>query len=299
MGKLRYAIGEILGFLLVLLLKYRISRPIGKNQVVSIYFHNPSAVLFERCIRFLKHNGFVFIDQNELLKMIQNSGINGQKSAFISFDDGRSGNLKLLPVIEKYKIPVTLFIAVEPIINGNFWWEYVDVIKTLTPDVKTVEDLKKMPNQERMKWVSKAKMVQSLDRSALTRRELMSLRRHPLITIGSHTFHHPITVNCNDKELLSEYMNSKRILEYWMNRPMEALSFPNGDYNERDLFFLKITGYKMAFTTKPNFVDEHSNTLEIPRFSVNDEGGKYENIAKMFGLWQRYIDPLKGRFWGN
>ena len=47
------------------------------------------------------------------------------KLAYISFDDGWQGNLKLIPIIEKYNVHITIFIAVNPIMSGNFWWEFV------------------------------------------------------------------------------------------------------------------------------------------------------------------------------
>ena len=43
--------------------------------------------------------------------------------AFISLDDGWRGNLKLLPIFEKYKVPMCIFITTGPIESGNYWWE--------------------------------------------------------------------------------------------------------------------------------------------------------------------------------
>lgn len=47
-----------------------------------------------------------------------------EKVAYLSFDDGWQSNLNLIPIIDKYQAPITIFVSIDPLFSGNFWWEY-------------------------------------------------------------------------------------------------------------------------------------------------------------------------------
>nr|WP_320118828.1 polysaccharide deacetylase family protein [uncultured Marinifilum sp.] len=294
MSSLKKAIANSLGFVMLLFFK-RIALKQFEKCVLSIYFHNPSAILFKGIIQFLNANGFKYIDEKEYCEIVKgNANISG-RSVFISFDDGWRGNLKLISVIEKYNIPITVFVSVKPVISGNFWWEYTDYIKQNNSKISSVEDLKKMTNKQRLYYVNKAIEHLKLERSAINSDELCLLHNHPLVTIGSHTYTHPITIMCSDDELQFEYRESKKYLESLLHTNIDSLSFPNGDYNERDLSLLKNNAYKMAFTTSVNITNDIIDKYEIPRISINSMGGKYENISRILGLWDQFIQPLHFR----
>jgi len=291
MYKLRLLLGDIIGLILLAFFK---KTALGKfnTHVLSIYFHNPSIYLFKGIIRFLKASGFQFIDEKLFYKItIGKQEVLGRK-VFISFDDAWQGNLKLMPVIEKYKIPISLFVPVEPVVHGNYWWEYADCLKSESSYSNAIEDLKKLTNKKRIEIIQKLMQEFHLKRSAITLKELEYLHKHPLVTIGSHTYHHPITIQCTSDELDFEYRESKKTLERWLNTKISSFAFPNGNYGERDLNLLKKHGYKMAFTTNPNLMNRGS-VYEIPRVSINTKGGRYENICRMLGLWHQYVQPLQ------
>lgn len=292
MGKLKKIAGDILGFILLILFKKSGLKKFDRH-VLSIYFHNPSPFLFKGIVRFLRNNNFHFINENEMYELLTNAQYFEERKAFVSFDDAWKGNLNLIPVIEKYKIPVSIFTPVEPVVSGNYWWEYTSYIKNKNAEINCAEDLKIMMNSKRMKYVREAVAELEIERSAVNLKELERLHNHPLVTIGSHTYHHPIGIKCTDEELEFEYSESKKILEGWLKTEINSFAYPNGDYDKRDLEFLKKNGYKMAFTTSPDLSQENIGVFEIPRISINTKGGKYENISRMLGLWHQYIQPLQ------
>lgn len=294
MSRLKKVIGDILGFVMLLFFK-RIALQQFERSVLSIYFHNPSVILFKGIIHFLNANGFKYIDEKQYYEIVKGSAEITGRCVFISFDDGWRGNLKLIPVIEKYNIPITIFVSVKPVISGNFWWEYTDYIKKNISKISSVEDLKKMTNQQRLIYVNKAAENITLERSAINLNELSILHNHPLVTIGSHTYSHPITIKCTNSEIEYEYSESKKILNSYLDTNIQSLSFPNGDYDERDLRLLKKNDYKMAFTTSVNVCNDIIDHYEIPRISINSMGGKYENISRMLGLWNQFIQPVHFR----
>ncbi|RKE04308.1 polysaccharide deacetylase family protein [Marinifilum flexuosum] len=285
-------IANILGYLLLLIFGKSALKQFDK-QVLSIYFHDPSLLLFKGIIGFLLSKGFRFISEEEYFQIISGEKNVEGRTAFISFDDGWKGNLKLIPILEKYQIPATFFIPVRPVMTGNFWWEFAAQFVEENEEFKSVEELKKLPNDRRMQLIRGAAGRYDLKRSCIELSELKRLNENPFITIGSHTYHHPITIQCSDEELDFEYRESKKTLEEWLSVEINSFSFPNGDYNQRDLDLLKKYNYKMAFTVNPelnlNFISE----FQIPRVSINSNGGKYENIARMLRVWHKFVQPLQ------
>ena len=73
-----------------------------------------------------------------------------RKALIITFDDGHIRNYEILPVINKYNIPVTIFLC-SSIINTNrhFWFRYKN------QPIETSK-LKKESNKERLEMLSKA-----------------------------------------------------------------------------------------------------------------------------------------------
>lgn len=285
-------IANTLGFLLLLLFGKTALKQFDK-QVLSIYFHDPSLFLFKGIIGFLLSKGFRFISEEEYFQIINGEKDIAGRTAFISFDDGWKGNLKLIPVLEKYQIPATFFIPVRPVMTGNFWWEYAAKVVEENQEFKSVEELKKLPNDSRMQLIRGAAARYELKRSCIELSNLKRLSENPLITIGSHTYHHPITIKCSDEELDFEYRESKKTLEEWLSVEINSFSFPNGDYNQRDLGLLKKYNYKMAFTVNPELNSTFISEFQIPRVSINSNGGKYENIARTLRVWHKFVQPLQ------
>jgi peptidoglycan/xylan/chitin deacetylase (PgdA/CDA1 family) len=291
MFKLKKLIGNLIGIILLLIFKRSSIRKYN-NQVLSIYFHNPSVLLFKGIIRFLQAHHFSFISEQEYLNIMEDDVQVSERLVFISFDDGWRGNLKLIPIIEDNNIPVTIFIPVEPVVAGNFWWEYSPAVIAIHQEFSSLEDLKKLKNADRIKLIDSVSNEVQLNRTCIDLKELKAVHDHKLITIGSHSYHHPITIKCTNEELDFEYRESKNTLEKWLETEIHSFSYPNGDFDDRDINRLKEFGYKMAFTTNSE-MNKEREVYRISRISINSHGGIYENIARMLGIWHRMVEPLQ------
>lgn len=258
-----------------------------KPFIISLYFHDPSPKVFEDVIKWCISHKYRFLDLDELYHiMIDRRRPVVERVAFISFDDGWRSNLELLPIIEKYKVPITIFVTTEPVVSGNYWWEYARAAYSR----KDVERMKKLPYNIFRDKVSSLVKTRRLQRSSIDETELKILVLHPLVSIQSHTVTHPILINCDDETLERELRNSKKYLEDVSHNEIMAFSYPNGDVGEREVSAVKRAGYKLAFTTKAEkVVVGHTNILMIPRMAMNTYGGKYENISKILGLWQMLL----------
>ena len=254
------------------------------THISSIYFHDPSPELFETVLKWYKKHHYRFISLKELIALLENKVRFQERVAYISFDDGWRSNLELLPLCEKYNAPITVFVATEPLVSGNFWWEYV----TKKFGRPTMLTYKKKPEEFFYKDLAKVKESMEMERSAMTIEELKQFAKHPLVTIQSHTVNHPILTNLSDETLKMELIESKRILEELIGYPIYVFSYPNGNVGQREINALKDAGYCYAFTTQAESFDvEKCDPYLLPRMAMNNRGGKYDNLAKLTGIWFR------------
>lgn len=263
---------------------------ITKQQViVSIYFHNPSLKTFNDCIEWLISNDFEFIDAKDLLNMNGTSNPVQRNKVIITIDDGwRSNLLNIIPIAHFNKIPITLFITTDPLLNGGaYWWSYIKAGLKQGLTTCTVPFLKTLPNSKRLSIVNHVKSFITLERESMTLEELKAIATSPYIHIGAHTLSHPILPKCSDEEAELEISASKSILDAYLPVPVESFSYPNGDYSNREVALLKQYGYQLAFTTKPSFIQPGADLdmFRLPRFEVLDNASLEENICRMMGVW--------------
>lgn len=248
------------------------------KKCISIYYHNPSPEGFERQVKRLIRKKYHCLSLSELQDWLNDSMDRKEKVAFISFDDGWEGNLALLPTIEKYNVPITIFVAVEPIISGNYWWEYV------AADIgyKKMQSYKNLPYDEFCEKLKEIKSRINLRRSAMTMDELMKIARHPLVTIQSHTVNHPILTHLADDRLDRELKVSRSELEKISGNSIFAFSYPNGSLSEREVNAVS-KYYKLAFSTEQRHISIHDNPLLLPRVALT--GDYYRDLLKIYGIW--------------
>ncbi len=252
--------------------------------VSSIYLHNPSPELFEMVLKWYVKHHYRFISLAEVKQLLEAKNNPKKRLAFISFDDGWQSNLDLLPICEKYDVPITIFVATEPLLSGNYWWEYV----TTKYGRPTMLTFKKKPEIEFYADLAKVKADMKLERSSMTIDELKTIASHPLVTIQSHTVNHPILTNLSMESLEKELSESRYMLEEMVGYPVDVFSYPNGNVGQREIEALKKTGYRFAFTTEALPFDvENSDPYLLPRMAMNMHGGKYDNLAKLVGIWYK------------
>ena len=255
------------------------------NKIKSLYYHNPAADGFQKMIAYYKRRGYRFISVEELKHMLLAHKPIAEKLIFVSFDDGWRGNLKLLPIIEKYEIPICIFVATEPLLDGNFWWEYV--YKTLGQ--KGVERYKQMPYIDFSDNLLQIKDLVALSRSALTVDEIKMLSHHPLVSIQSHTVTHPILTNVTQLQLEKELSDSKVIIERLIGKEVFAFSYPNGSLSNRETEMCK-RYYSMAFTTEQNNISIKDDIYALPRYALT--GSFARDLLKVWGIW-KYLRRIK------
>ena len=262
---------------------------IKSDSVVSIYFHNPSFKTFNDCMQWLINNDAVFLGPSDLLTIQSNPKKTNKLRVLITVDDGwRENLLNIVPIAHFNKIPVTIFVSTEPLIEGGgYWWSYIKKALKKGYTACTIPFLKTIPNQNRLSIVNHLKSFIQIDRESMTVEELKSIATSPYIQIGAHTMTHPILTNCNEDVAASEIKQSKAILDAILPEPVNSFSYPNGDFTEREVKLLKSSGYQIAFANKPGLIQLNHKTdfFRLPRFEVLDNVPLNENVCRMLGVW--------------
>lgn len=244
------------------------------SNIKSIYCHNPSPIQLEHILRWLIHRNYRFLSVDELYHCLTDKHTVEGKLAFISLDDAWRSNLELVPIIEKYNVPITIFVPIEPVKSGNYWWEYVPREER--------EAIKRLDYNEFCHHVTKERQTKTLERSCMTAEEISLLARHPLVSIQSHTLTHPI-LTCLPDELLEREINeSKRQLEAIIGQEVNYFSYPNGTYTTREIEVVR-KAYKMAFTTDLHYISLNDDILALPRIEIT--GRRYRDLLKIYNIW--------------
>lgn len=270
-------------------LKRSIKSAQASQSILSLYCHDPSLPFIDRTVKWLLRKGFHFIGIDELSAIAAGSAQFPKGALILTVDDGWRGNKEsIVAVAERYKIPITIFVSAEPVLTGNpYWWSVASNARLAGIDIPGVEDLKKIPNEERTKIVESAKRSVSLEREALTLKELCDISESGLVSIQSHTITHPILPMCSDRRARFEVNKSKKIIEGWLGKEVKGFAFPNGDYTERELRYVQESGYQLAFTTNNGQITPENikDCLSLPRVDLIESVSFSENLCRITGLW--------------
>jgi peptidoglycan/xylan/chitin deacetylase (PgdA/CDA1 family) len=278
---------------------------------------------FRRQMEYLSRH-FKVVSLGEALRLMEDSRDIGEKIAVVTFDDGYSGNRRcVLPIIEAYGIPITIFISTASIQNQSlYWWDRLIIALQpgrvgrvaidleefklgayrFDPSIRgerrwtviqsLLTDLKAISPEMREKAVSSA--LNQLDipeqssseyLSTLSANEVKELGNSHFVTIGAHSHCHNILTQLDRDAVWESIEKSKRLLETWTDRLVSYFAYPNGDYNENVVDILRKTGFVCAMTTISRSWKAGDSMFAIPRIGV----GRYDSFdlfkAKVWGIW--------------
>lgn len=215
----------------------------------------------------------------------------------LTFDDGfYSLKSQLLPLLEKYQVPVIIFITTGFVGDKKIAYE-VELeemikqkvqIQTLDGGIHSTENQKtKEKLFQQLRLPLKNKSTRAKDRYMkklfalngykkangplyLRWKDIIELDKHPLITIGAHTLTHPVLTAIKLKDAYTEIKKSKKILENKLKHKISFFSYPYGSNNFYIRKLVQLAGFKYAFTTEEKIVDNSNfNRFKIPRFDIN------------------------------
>lgn len=253
---------------------------VQRRKVTFLLFHDMDAADAERNFGYLKRH-YNIIGLNDYLDAVNDGKRLPNKAVVITFDDGHASNYTLLPVIKRMQIPITIFLCSSIVgTHRHFWFRHSTEIK---PQVET---LKKNLNGQRLETLRQYGFAQEQEYDeiqALSKEQIEEMT--PWVNFQSHTCFHPILPQSDYTTAENEIKDSKQQLEETFGLTINALSYPNGDYSERDIYLAQTAGYECGVTVDSGYNGIKSNLFRLKRFSVNDAENTTELMVKASGCY--------------
>lgn len=258
--------------------------------------NEPSSEEFERHVAMVRKyfNPIRLTDVPELLTR----DALPDRAVCVTLDDGYENNLTVAgPVLKKYGVPATVFVAVEPVVSGIMWNDLViETIREAEHQLDlSVENLgvhnladtkaKLLLVDEllgRLKYLEPAQrwslssgMYERTSGKNFPRLMLRPEQLHELhqygIEVGAHTMTHPILSKLSDIDAEEEIGASRSWLNDLLQRDTESFAYPNGrpgiDYSAKHVDMVASSGFKVAVSTVWGCATRVSSLFELPRFT--------------------------------
>lgn len=286
----------------------------SKGSVLT--FHNEDdEALFEQIIIALKAKyKLVSLEQLEELLLQKRPTKN---ICHISFDDGEiSFYNKAFPLLKRHNVPASLFVSPNIIVSEkNYWFQEIagydegtikDIISSelnvpaaKLRDFSGGEILKCLPFHRIEKIIELYKQKVGPEKKPFQNMNIDQLRAvdaSGLVTVGAHTFNHPVLANENDDDCYWEITNSIKGLAIVLGHPIKYFAYPNGrpgiDFGEREMAYLRENKISLAFSTELNNLSSSNDPLAVPRMGFARMGLQPSNLLVAFrlNLGKKWID---------
>lgn len=191
---------------------------------------------FEEQLKWLKANGYTVIPLRELVSYLQGKRSSlPRKSVVITADDGRkSVYTYMLPIIRKYKVPVTLFVYPSTISKTSYaltWEQLKELQKTGLIDI-----------QSHTYW-------------------------HPNFKQEKKNLSH----EAYNQFVHSQLIKAKKILEEKLHTEVDFLAWPYGIYDNQLRHEAAKAGYTMAFSIDDRHACPAEQEMSQPRYMIREE----------------------------
>jgi peptidoglycan/xylan/chitin deacetylase (PgdA/CDA1 family) len=212
----------------------------------------------------------------------------------LTFDDGLRNNFTALyPILQRVEVPATFFIVPDAVDKNEWIWThdarerlsslsavdcYVFAGELQAPSSECfgiIDWMKTVPNKQRLEILQRIRErtktfvptpAQRHKYDLMNWEELLSLNPK-LITIGSHSMTHPILSSIDEDEIHREIVESRRVLEERLQRPVDYFCYPNGDYDDKIVSAVRKT-YTAAIAVASKAVTPGEDPYRLPRISA-------------------------------
>jgi peptidoglycan/xylan/chitin deacetylase (PgdA/CDA1 family) len=259
--------------------------------------------LFDAQMRYLRRY-YRILSFDEFCEEIQ-SGEAQENGVIITFDDGYVDLFThAMPVLERYKIPATVYLPVACIESGQVpWYDKIFLALKVYPGdefeitldgpqtfrlnstaarlraaTSIIQYLRTLPDKSRRECCREIEGRVALPSNELKDRMLNWSQIRTMyrfgIGFGSHTMTHPVVSQLTSRQLESELKESKELLEQRLTSPVAHFAFPFGkpeDCGANTESVLHRLGYRSAATTVEGVNWTGDNPYELRRSQVVNE----------------------------
>jgi peptidoglycan/xylan/chitin deacetylase (PgdA/CDA1 family) len=261
---------------------------------------------FEQVIRRLRRSGADLVSMDEVHRRMTERDFR-RRFVAVTFDDGYRDTLEhAYPVLKKYRVPFTVYVATSFADRlGEMWWLALEAVVARNEligiridgrdrwfECHDVEQkraafehiywwLRQLDTEDELRhFVRELAARHRVDMAAICTKlcmtwpEIAKLAADPLVSIGAHTVNHVILSKVTEAAVRSELDNSRTVIEAALGVRPRHLAYPVGDTSAagpREFAIAAELGFKTAVTMRPGVVyRRHAEHLTaLPRISLN------------------------------
>ena len=265
----------------------------------------------EKLIQYLINEDYEFVSLDTVYDRLQEK-YDGRKFLALTFDDGYSDNLThAYPILKKYNIPFTIYIAtnypdgqltpwwypLEELILKNDYLEYQEGgenykfrCASLPEKEIAFQNIRAFlmfgPQADLLLRVQNFFSFYNVDLLKATKgfmlnwKKIEELSKTDIANIGAHTLNHLALNRLSEEDVKKEVLESKLRIESKLQKKVDHFSYPFGSSEEvskREFALVRECGFKTSTTTRwGNIFWEHRDHKEcLPRIPVNEKRDLY------------------------
>lgn len=237
-----------------------------------------------------------------------------ERAVAITFDDGYADNFTVAaPLLQRYRMPATFFIATDYLDGGCMWNDRLiesirrspltmltagafgsydisswlarrETAEFLLDQIKYLEPAER---EEAVRVVARAAYIDYPEDLMMRRDEVRSLQGMGM-TLGAHTCSHPILSRLPDDLARKEIASGRSDLEAIINARVGLFAYPNGkpgrDYEAKHVQMIYEMGFDAAVSTAWGASRHGDDVFQLRRFSPWDTGRTRFGLRMMQNL---------------
>lgn len=214
----------------VILMYHMISRP--QSQAETKYACPPES--FEIHLRKLLQNGYLPVSLESIESHFLSNTPLPKNAVAITLDDGFEDNYtNAFPLLAKYKIPATIFLATGHIEATNSWMAQRD-----------------FPVRPMLNW----KQIKEMDANG--------------VSFGAHTVNHTKLPDLDSNTATYEITVSKSTIEDKLGKACKHFAYPYGLFNDEHRNMVEAAGFTLASSTRSGFNNINRDPFVLHRIEV-------------------------------
>ncbi len=268
-----------------------VRQTLQRRKVTILVYHDPGPSTMEDHLRVLgKH--YSFISLASFRDAFESHTVRNlpAKSLIVTLDDGHRNNYALTDIFKRFGVTPTIFLCTGIVdTHRHFWFK----------DVGNSLNYKRISDNERLRKLEHAGFEEErvfLERQALSKAEIDEMKG--VVDFQSHTVSHPVLCYCSNAKAAREIAESKRTLEREYGVSVYAISYPNGDYSDREISLARESGYTLGLSVDAGFNSRATERFRLKRIPIPDDASVDELLVRACGMWEAAKTLTRRRDYG-
>ena len=264
-----------------------------RKRAVILVYHEISPRLLDDHLTYLKAQ-FGISSMSQLVEYFKGFMPFPAGRVILTFDDGWRSNYKLLPVIQRHSVPITIFLLAGMVGTRRQIWNYP--LRSVRPELNN--KLKNLQHKERLELLSAVADYtpekEYSQRVFLSFNEVKKMRSK--VDFQSHGSFHPVLNTCSEDQVREDLGPARGVLEKLTGKKVDCIAYPYGygRVTHVEANIAKDLGYVIGrVANMPRLIAADDDQMFLPSLNVPNTA-TVKDLKRVVALGQIYT--LLGRY---